>query len=880
MNYGKKTTDKRLKQSYSKNKRYTNRFILSLGEIIFMLTLTIVVMTASAGAGIFMGIIHNTPRINIDSIVPLGFATNIYDSAGNLTDTLIMAGSNREEASYDEFPPDLVNAFVAIEDSRFWKHKGIDTRSIMRAIVGLVRNNSSLGGGSTITQQLIKNNVFNGGRERSKGAKIERKLQEQYLALELEKNMDKQTIMTNYLNTINLGNNTLGVKVAARRYFDKDVKDLTLSECAVIAGITKNPSRYNPISGKENNESRRKIILQYMYDQGYISKEQQEEALNDNVYDRIQNVDLVAKQTVNTYSYFTDELIEQLQETLVNKLGYSDTQAHNLIYGGGLTVTTTQDPSLQAVVDDEINNQANYPVTKFSADLRLSIKHADGETKHYSTETLRAYHKEVLKDGFDGLYPSEEAVRADVDAYKAYLIKEGDEVIAERFNPVLEPQVSFVLIDQSTGYVKALSGGRGAKTGSLTLNRASNVYRQPGSSFKGLVAFAPAIDACGNTLGSVYYDEPYTVGNKTFQNWYSSQGFLGYSNIREGIIYSMNIVAVRALMETVTPSLGVEYARKFGISSLTDTDFNAATALGGLTKGVSNLDMSAAYAAIANGGLYTKPIMFTEIKDHNGRILYRSDPETRRVIKDTTAFLLTDAMAASMVSNKKFARSGISVNSTSTRAHLDNMSCAGKSGTTTSNKDIWFVGFTPYYTAGVWGGFDQNQELSSANGGTSFHKDIWKKIMTRIHEGKEDPGFRRPADIEEVTICRKSGKLAIPGICDHDPRGNATYVEYFARGTAPTETCDHHASMEVCADSHQRPTKYCPRIVSRVIIKTPEGSSAQTDDSYFSWAGRCSIHKGAASTPAPAKNNGAANPTQAPAPSEAAPTVPRGPGYQ
>ena len=202
MNYGKKTTDKRLKQSYSKNKRYTNRFILSLGEIIFMLTLTIVVMTASAGAGIFMGIIHNTPRINIDSIVPLGFATNIYDSAGNLTDTLIMAGSNREEASYDEFPPDLVNAFVAIEDSRFWKHKGIDTRSIMRAIVGLVRNNSSFGGGSTITQQLIKNNVFNNGRERSKGTKIERKLQEQYLALELEKNMDKQTIMTNYLNTI------------------------------------------------------------------------------------------------------------------------------------------------------------------------------------------------------------------------------------------------------------------------------------------------------------------------------------------------------------------------------------------------------------------------------------------------------------------------------------------------------------------------------------------------------------------------------------------------------------------------------------------------------------------------------------------------------
>ena len=265
MNYGRKTTDKRLKQSYSKSKRYANKFILSLGEMIFMLLLTIVVMAAGAGAGVFMGIIHNTPRINIDSIVPLGFATNVYDSAGNLTDTLIMAGSNREEAVYDELPADLVNAFVSIEDERFWKHKGIDTRSIIRAIVGLVTNKSSLGGGSTITQQLIKNNVFNGGREKSKGAKIERKLQEQYLALELEKNMDKKTIMTNYLNTINLGNNTLGVKVAARRYFNKEVKDLTLSECTVIAGITKNPSKFNPISGRENNEKRRKFILQYMY---------------------------------------------------------------------------------------------------------------------------------------------------------------------------------------------------------------------------------------------------------------------------------------------------------------------------------------------------------------------------------------------------------------------------------------------------------------------------------------------------------------------------------------------------------------------------------------------------------------------------------------
>ncbi len=251
-------------------------------------------------------------------------------------------------------------------------------------------------------------------------------------------------------------------------------------------------------------------------------------------------------------------------------------------------------------------------------------------------------------------------------------------------------------MDQHTGEVKALSGGRGEKTASRTLNRATNVYRQPGSSFKVLTAFAPAIDTCGATLGTVYYDAPYTIGTKTFRNWWGeSRGFTGYSNIREGIIYSMNIVAVRTLMETVTPQLGVEYAENLGITSLTKDDLGAALSLGGITKGVSNMELTAAYAAIANGGVYTTPRFFTKILDHDGKVLIDNEPETKQVLKDSTAFLLTDAMAESMKANRKFARSGVSINSTSTRAALTGMSAAGKSGTTTSNNDVWFVGFTP-----------------------------------------------------------------------------------------------------------------------------------------------------------------------------------------
>ena len=845
MNYGKEATEKKIDLIYSRKKKYTTRVFLTFFKTFLILCLFAVLVTSSISIGIFMGIIDSAPELNVDSIVPVGYATTVYDSAGNLTDTLVQTGSNREEATYDELPQDLINAFVAIEDSRFWQHNGIDLRSISRAAVGVLTG-QNLGGGSTLTQQLIKNNVFNGGMETSFGARLERKIQEQYLALQLTRSMDRKLILTNYLNTINLGNNTLGVKVAARRYFNKDVSDLTLSECAVIAGITQNPSRLNPITGQEANAEKRKVILQYMFEQGYISKEQQEEALADDVYDRIQNIDTANRENSTPYSYFTDELIQQVKETLMEKLSYTDTQAHNLIYSGGLQIYTTQDPDLQTIVDEEVNNPDNYSVKRYSIEYRLSVTHADGTTEHFSEKSIRSWHTDVRDDNFDGLYDTEEAVDADIEAYKAYLLKEGDTIIGERLTKILEPQVSFVLMDQKTGQVKAISGGRGSKTASLTLNRATNTLRQPGSTFKIISAFAPAIDARGATLGTVYYDAPYTVGNKTFSNWYS-QGYTGYSSIRDGIIYSMNIVAVRCLMETVTPQVGVEYANNFGITSLTATDYNAATALGGLTKGVSNLELTAAYASIANGGVYTKPIFFTKILDHDGKILINNEPETHRVLKDSTAFLLTDAMSDSMEANRKF---GSSINSTSTRAKIANMSSAGKSGTTSKNNDIWFVGYTPYFTAGIWAGCDDNQKLTSRNGGTSFHKDIWRKIMTRVHEGKEDPGFSVPDSVETAVICRKSGKLAIPGVCDEDPRGDATYTEYFAKGSVPTDLCDVHVRATVCSITGLLPNSGCPKS-TKIRLALPADADSSTDDSAYAMPTRkCGGHT--ASTIAPA----------------------------
>ena len=281
MNYGKNEVEKTLRKTNSRSQKITSHLVLLLTKIILILVLFATVLGISFGYGIFKGVIDAAPEIDVASIEPSGYATMVYDSKGNLTETLVKSGANRLEASYEELPQCLIDAFVAIEDSRFWSHKGVDVRSMVRAAVGIITGDSSAGGGSTLTQQLIKNNIFEGGNEDTFGEKLERKIQEQYLAIQLEKIMDKKIILKNYLNTINLGNNTLGVKSAAKRYFGKDVSDLTLSEATVIAGITQNPTKYNPLSekGQKNNEEKRRVILQYMYEQGKISKEDQEEAL-------------------------------------------------------------------------------------------------------------------------------------------------------------------------------------------------------------------------------------------------------------------------------------------------------------------------------------------------------------------------------------------------------------------------------------------------------------------------------------------------------------------------------------------------------------------------------------------------------------------------
>ena len=803
MKFTRYSIENRLYEMKSKRARIWHRFTGILKTVILFCFVASLFLGVSFSYGMFKGILDSAPDIQKIHVGPTAYATKIYDKKGNLMSTLVTEGSNRERVTYEELPKDLINAFVAIEDERFWSHNGIDFRSILRAVKGVVSDDSSAGGGSTITQQLLKNNVFGGGLHEGKFEKYVRKFQEQYLALELEdqpgldKKQIKKSILTEYLNTINLGANTLGVKVAARRYFNKEVTNLSLSESTVIAAITKNPSGLNPITHPDKNSARRKQVLINMLKQGYIDEARYNEALADPVYERIQNVNLTTSGEDKPYSYYTDELTEQVVDAFVERLHYSKEEATKLLYSGGLTIYANQDPDLQAIVDKEINDPENYDTAKYAITWRYTLQHKDGSIVNFSEKDIAKYLKEGKGISFNGLYNSKDQANKRIDEFKEKVTIDTDRVLGETIDYVLEPQASFVLMDPHSGEVLALTGGRGEKKQSKTLNRASNVLRQPGSTFKVISSFAPAIDLYGATLASTYYDSEYTVGKKTFKNWYSG-GYLGYQSIRDGIVYSLNIVAVRCLMETVKPERGYQYAESLGITSLVKDDVNAALALGGLTRGVSNLELTQAYGVIANSGKMQKAKFFSKIVDQNGKILIdTTEDEPTQVMKESTAYLLTDAMRESMESKRAFA-SDVRVGSTSTRAHFDGMSLAGKSGTTSNNRDIWFVGFSPYYLAGVWGGCDENQVLKDAgsgeyNGGTGFHKDIWRKIMSKIHEGKTDIGFERPDSIVEEKVCRKSGLLPVSG-CYQDYRGSAVITELFARGTVPTEQCEYHTS--------------------------------------------------------------------------------------
>lgn len=807
----------------------------------------------AVGIGFVRGAIDAAPSLDIIDVQPQGYASQIYDADGNLMQTLVMEGSNREEVSFDQLPDDLVNAFIAIEDSRFYEHNGIDLKGILRAAYVGITNGRFSEGASTITQQLIKNNVLQGGYETSMADKLRRKIQEQFLAVKLEDQLDsKETILEYYLNTINLGGNCLGVQTAANRYFGKNVWELTLSECTVLAATTSNPSRYNPLTHPKENAVRRKIVLEKMYEQNFITYDQKNDALADDVYSRIQTVNNTTSGST-VFSYFTDAVYNQVCDDLQSKLGYSASQSYKLLYSGGLQIYSTMDPSIQSIVDEEVNNADNYisstgsRLLEYSLNYALTVCHADGSESTYTENDLTSYFQSEKKQAtFANIYASKEDIYRSVREFKASLLISGDSVTSETIIPILEPQESVVVMNQSNGQVAAISGGRGEKEGSLNLNRALHCSRQPGSISMILSTFAPAIDSCGATLASTYYDAPYLSGNQQVLNWWGNP-YLGYNNIRQAITYSMNVIGARCLTSLVSDSTAYDYLELFGLVDANVFESSASLASASQSYTVTNEMLTAAFASIANDGIYQKPTYYTKVLDRQGNILLESVPSQTRIIKSSSAALLTNAMEDVISSDSSYYYQ-YGITPTGKLCQVDSMTLAGKSGTTTSGSDVWFIGYSPYYTCGIWSGYDDSKVLSN---GTEYHKTIWQKIMARIHTDLDNKDFVFTDELESAKICSKSGLLAVDGVCNSSSSNACVYTEYFAPGTAPTSYCDRHYALRICTESGKSATKYCPgdSVVQRVYLHIDDNdlsSGTTTDSDYLAPSNlqSCDIHTG------------------------------------
>lgn len=831
MNYSKRNTTKKQKRLVSKHTKNKKKISYWIYKMFVFLLIFCAVSAVAGGIGMISAIISTAPDIaEIEQSVQLeGFQTTIYNQDGEEITTLSTANSNRIYVEYEDIPTDLVNAFVAIEDERFWDHNGIDARGILRAFFVGIKKGSFTEGASTITQQLIKNQIFNVGLNESTFMdSLKRKIQEQYLAIELEKQIEKQDILELYLNAIYLGQGSNGVQTASEVYFGKEnLRDLTLSECAVIAAITQSPTEFDPILYPQNNQTRKNIVLQKMLEQEMITQKDYDTAMADDVYARISLNNQKEDTTVKSYnSYYIDAVINSLTTQLVEEFEYTETQAYNAIYSGGLSIYINQDDEIQQICDAQINNPDNYPSgTSVALNYALTLTDPkNGELHNYSSGHLLQYYIEKTGNSkYNLIYSSEDTARASADEFKAATIeKTGYVELAESFSTTIQPQASFVIIDQVTGHVKAICGGRGEKTGNLTLNRAMDSKRQPGSTFKVLSTFVPALDTSGMTLATSYKDEPTNYSNGTpIKNWYA--GYRGEQTIRSAIKDSLNIITVKCFQD-VTPQVGYDYLCNMGITTLkngetsvngiAENDINESMCLGGLTDGVTNLEITGAYASIANAGNYVEPTFYSKVLDHDGNVLIDNTPETKQVMKATTAWLINDAMQDVVTSG------------TGTAARLSSgMVVSGKTGTTSNNYDYWFCGSTPYYTASIWMGYDSNTDFSNSN----YHKVIWRKIMDEIIYAKEldtSATFEKPSGIVTEKVCATSGALPVEGKC------KSTITEYFAEGTVPEDTCKVHLTVKLCDETHYKATKYCKDTTTYHYIILDDGS-IELEDADF-----------------------------------------------
>ena len=722
--------------------------------IIFVLLVLLVLI----GVGIIAGIFFSDKfKLTEEDLTIKNINGTVLDKDGNIIATLSGA-ENRKIVSTEDMPAYLPKAFIAIEDKRFYEHKGIDIKRTTYATIMYIihHGDSASGGGSTITQQLIKNIKNDKADSGSKG--IERKIREMARAYNVEKILSKDQILELYLNQIPMGSTIYGVGMAAEYYFSKPVGELDLAECAFLAGINHGPSAYNPFIGLDNADiiqKRTKEVLYQMKDQGYITSEEE----YNNAVAEVEN-GLNFKQGANvskaSYSYHTAAAIKQVVEDLMKEKEITKETAELMVENNGYTIYTTQDTAIQNVMEEE------FLKTKY-------IK--SGKTK---------------KD--DGTLLNEHT------------------------------QAAMVIIDHTTGKVVATVGGLGEDSNATGINRALR-GKQTGSSMKPLACEAPALEKGIINAGTVYDDSATNFGGKYTPH--NSGGFNGLMTIRTALAQSSNIVHLK-IMKEVGPANAIKFLSTMGID--VDQKHEEITlALG--TADVSPLNMAAAYASIANNGEYIEPTFYTKVEDASGNTVIEAKQDKRRVMSEANAYILQDLL-------KSPARSG-----TAAICYMSNMDVGAKTGSTNDYIDRWLCGFTPYYTAATWFGFDYS-ELPVFRGNNAAN--IWASVMKNIHNSLPTARFKKPSNVVYATICQDSGCIATDSC-------TRTMSEVFVKGSLPGK-CEGHTKLKICQDSGKIANEYCKNVEEKTFLVKPQKEntnlwSTNAGDKYDVPTQTCDVHK-------------------------------------
>ena len=724
--------DKNTQPSGSAARRILKGFGKVFGTMVLVLFLTTLIF-----ACLFALYVKNNLSAQVDSID--GFTLDqtsviYYEDPKTGQDVVLRklyGGANRTWVKYEDIPKNLIHACIAIEDKRFEDHQGVDWVTTLKACVKMFLGRGEAGG-STITQQLVKNIT---GRDE---VTVRRKLVEIFSALELEKKYTKKQIMELYLNVIALGENCEGVESASQVYFGKSVSELDLAECAVLIGITNNPSIYDPYINADKNKERQVIILDQMLEQKYITQEQHDTAVAEELV--LHNASGEASGDEDYYSYFEDQVINDVVRDLSEKTGYDQTIVRKMLMTGGYKIYSTLNPDVQAAVEEVYQNLDNIPNTASSQQLQSGI----------------------------------------------------------------------VIIDNKTGDVVAVAGGVGEKQGSLILNRATQSYLSPGSTIKPVSVYAPALELGLITPATVMDDTPYSFTDARHWPKNSDSIYRGLMNINEAVGLSINTIPVK-LVAQMTPEYSFEFAKeKMGLSTLVSSYVNAAgdtfsdvdlapLAMGGLTRGVTVKAMAQAYATFANEGVYREARTYTKVVDSDGKVVLDNTQQSHVAMKDMTAWYITYMLENTVESG------------TGTAAQIANMTVAGKTGTTTSDFDRWFAGYTPYYTGVVWCGYDDPEEVVLTDSSTNPAIVLWQKVMEQVHDGLPNKEFNKPTNVVECTVCRDSG-LLMTDACREDPRGSRAVTVELSLYDVPTQNCDVHKEVEICGASGHVVNEYCKQV--------------------------------------------------------------------